>query len=125
MMKTTDHNRAFDAAVRSRLEDSAWDLGIARGVLKKRRRKVVLSAVASVASLAATASLVFTLTTATITGSPEGAALNSFVNAQVEGTWQNVYSRADATGSGEALLVDAELDDSLDTVIDDALSRRL
>lgn len=125
-MITTDHNRAFDDAIRSRLEDDTWDRGIARGVLRKRRsRKVVLSAVASVASLAAAASLVFTLTTATITGSPEGAALNSFVNAQVEGTWQNVYSRADATESGEALLVDAELDESLDAVIDDALSRRL
>lgn len=124
-MKTTDHNRAFDLAIRSRQEDGAWDLGIARGVVKIRRRRVVLSAVATAASLAAAASLVFTLTTATITGSPEGAELNSFVNAQVQGTWQKVYSRADATASGDALLVDAELDESLDAVIDDALSRRL
>jgi hypothetical protein len=124
-MKTTDHERTFDAAVRSRLEDETWDLRVARGVLRKRRRRLVLSAAATAASLAAAASLVFTLTTATLNGSPEGAALNSFVNAQVRGTWQNVYTLSDSARTDEALLVDAELDESLDAVIDDALSRRL
>lgn len=124
-MKTTGHERALDAAVRSRMEDSAWDLAVARGVLKKRRGKIIRSAVASAASLAAAASLVFALTTATLTGSSEGAALNSFVNAQVEGTWQDVSHREDAAGSVEPLLADAVTDESLDAVIDDALARRL
>jgi hypothetical protein len=124
-MKTNDHDQTFDAAVRSRLGDETWDLRMARGVLRKHRRRLVISAVATAASLAAAASLVFTLTTATLNGSPEGAALNSFVNEQVRGTWQNVYTRSASTQSDEALLVDAEVDESLDVVIDDALSRRL
>lgn len=124
-MKTNDQERTFDAAVRSRLEDETWDLRMARGVVRKRRRKLVISAAATAASLAAAASLVFTLTTATLNGSPEGAALNSFVNAQVRGTWQSVYPRSAGAQTDEALLVDAELDESLDAVIDDALSRRL
>lgn len=125
MMKPADQERAFDRAIRSRLEDGAWDRGVARGVLKKRRRRIILSAAASAASLAAAASLVFTLTTFTLSGPSEGAELNSFVNAQVQGTWRNVYSRSGGTQADETLLVDAEIDESLDAVISDALSRRL
>ena len=121
-MKTTDHERAFDDAVRARMRDDTWNLRMAKGVLKKRRRKIAIRAFAGAASLAAAASLVFTLTTAPLGGSPEGAALNSFVNAQVRGTWQ--IERAHS-GSSEPLLVDAELDEGLDAVISDALSRRL
>jgi len=124
-MKTTDHERVFDDAVRSRMRDDTWNLRMAKGVLKKRRRRIAVRAFAGAASLAAAASLVFTLTTAPIGGSPEGAALNSFVNAQVRGTWQIERAHSGSSGIAEPLLVDAELDEGLDAVISDALSRRL
>jgi len=114
-MKYKTRETAFNEQVEARMKSSDWDMQIARNVLKKRRkRNYALAAVGSVASLAIAASLVFAILPGMLGGSSEGARLNQFVNAQVEGTWQKVFSESEA-----------QYDASTDTLIDETLAQRL
>jgi DNA-directed RNA polymerase specialized sigma24 family protein len=126
MMKTVDHKTAFDEKVKTRLNSDEWDIRIARNVLRSRRRKrYTIAAFGSAVSLAVAASLIFAILPdmqgETLQG---GEALNRFVNAQVEGTWEKVFAESAPDEGNETVFVDIQSDKSMDTMIDETLAQR-
>jgi hypothetical protein len=125
MMEAINNEKLFSERINARLKSEEWDLGVARDVFRRRRRKrYILGASGSVGSMAA-AVLVALFLTAAPHGSKYGEGLNSFVNAQVQGTYRQVFDDKQATGSDETVFVEAEYDASVDTMIDETLSERL
>jgi hypothetical protein len=115
-MKNETRERAFNEQVAVRLKSSDWDLQIARNVLTRRRRRMnyIFAAASSAASLAMAASLIFAVLPGMLDGASEGARLNQFVNAQVEGTWQKVFAESET-----------QYDTGTDALIDETLAQRL
>jgi hypothetical protein len=126
MMETMAHETAFDDKVKARLNSDEWDIQIARSVLRKHRRKrYAIAAIGSIASMAVAASLIFAILPGMQGGTPEGEALNRFVNAQVEGTWKKVFTGNALPDDSETVLIEAQYDTSMDAMIDETLAQRL
>lgn len=124
-MRTETREKAFDEKVTARLNNPDWDLQIARNVLGKRRRKnLAFAAAGSAVSLAMAASLIFAVLPGMLGGASEGARLNQFVNAQVEGTWKKVFSESEIMDDSETVLAGYQYDSSTDDLIDETLAQR-
>jgi hypothetical protein len=127
MMENAAHETAFNEKVKARLNSDEWDIQVARNVLQRRRRKrYMIAAFGSTVSLAVAASLIFAILPGMQGGTFQGGeALNRFVNAQIEGTWEKVFAESTPAEGNETVLVDIQYDRSMDTMIDDALAQRI
>ncbi|OHD64341.1 MAG: hypothetical protein A2176_01770 [Spirochaetes bacterium RBG_13_51_14] len=125
MMDTAAHERAFNKNIRDRLNSDEWSFQVARGVMRHRRKRFAVAAVGSTATAAAAASLVIALLYWFQAGSTDGERLNRFVNAQVVGTWKKVFTDSSLPGENDTILVDAQYDESLDSMIEATLLQRL
>ena len=125
-METMDHETAFDEKVKARLNNDEWNVQIAKNVLRSRRRKrYTIAAFGSAVSLAVAASLIFAILPGMQGGTLQGGeALNKFVNAQIEGTWEKVFTESAPAEGNEMVLVDTQDDRSMDTMIDETLAQR-
>jgi hypothetical protein len=124
-MEPVNNEKLFDDRINARLKSETWDLGVARNVFRRRRRKHYLFGISgSVGSMAAAVLLALFLTAAP-EGTQYGEGMNRFVNAQVQGTWNQVFAGSQAQDSREAVFGEAEYDASVDTMIDETLSERL
>jgi hypothetical protein len=124
-MKLMDQETNFNNSIESRLASGEWDSLIARNVIRKRRRIVARnSVIGSVASMALAASLVLAILPGITSGNRGGDELNRFVSAQVEGTWNSVFSGSPLPQNGEQALAGTQDDAGLDTLIDDTLAQR-
>lgn len=119
------HEKKFNEDIDSRLRSGEWDRTIACNVLRKRRRTLYArGAVGSAVSMALAASLIFGILPLFRNGTAEGEAMNSFVNAQVDGVWEHAAVNWDQEPD-DAALVDARYDAGTDVMIDQALEGRL
>jgi len=125
MMKTM-HEKLFDDRIASRLKSDEWDLGIAGAVNRRRRsRKIGFAAAGTISSLALAAMLAIAVLPGLWGGAGAGGDLNYFVNAQVAGTWNTVFTGAGQAVESDASVVDPGYEDDIDTFIDDTLAMRL
>jgi hypothetical protein len=124
-MEPVNNERLFNERIDARLKSAEWDLGMARTVLGRRRRKrYILGISGSVGSMAA-AALVALLVTAAPEGTPYGEELHSLVNAQVQGTWNQVFADRRVVDGGRAIFEETQFDTTVDTMIDETLAQRL
>ncbi len=124
-MEAMNHEKLFNERINARLKSGEWDLGVARDVFRRRRRKHYLFGVSgSIGSMAA-AVLIALFLTAAPEGTKYGEGLNSFVNAQVRGTYRQVFADKQVPVSDESVFGETEYDASVDTMIDETLSERL
>ncbi|HNW27929.1 MAG TPA: hypothetical protein PKN50_05605 [Spirochaetota bacterium] len=124
-METINHDMLFDDRINARLRSDEWDLGVARNVIRRRRKKqYLIGASGSLGSMAAAVLVAFFLTAA-----PEatryGEGVNALVNAQVQGTYDQVFAGRASAESGTAVFAEAQFDDGIDTMIDETLAERL
>jgi hypothetical protein len=125
-MKIQARETAFNERVEARLDSSEWNMQIARNVLRRRRRRTYsIAAAGSAVSLAMAASLIFAILPGIRGGTSEGAELNQFVNAQVDGTWKKVFIEGTHPDDSETVLGEAQYDMNTDTLIDETLAQRL
>jgi hypothetical protein len=125
-MKQMDRDTNFNNSIESRLSSGEWDSLIARNVIRKRRRIVARnSVIGSLATLAVAASLVLAILPGITNGTRGGDELNQFVSAQVEGTWNSVFSGSPLPQGSEQALAGTQDDAGLDALIDDTLEQRL
>ncbi len=125
-MRIQTRETAFNKKVEDRLRSSEWNMQIARNVLQRRsRRKYIIAAAGSAASLAMAASLIFAILPGFRGETTEGAELNQFVNAQIEGTWKKVFSGNGIPDDNETILGQSQDYTSTDTLIDETLAQRL
>lgn len=123
-MKTT-HEKTFDDRIAVRLNSDEWDLRISGLVRQRRRKRLGIAAAGTASSLALAATLVFAVLPGLWGGATAGEELNYFVNAQVTGTWNTVF-----TGSAQAVVTESsdandQFDNDMDTMIDETLAQRL
>lgn len=125
-METEAHETVFNEKVKARLNSDEWDIQIARNVLRNHRRKrYTIAAFGSAVSLAVAASLIFAILPGMQGGTLQGGeALNRFVNAQIEGTWEKVFAESAPAEGNETVLVDTQYDRNMDTIIDETLAQR-
>jgi hypothetical protein len=124
-MKNQTRETAFNEQVAARLKSADWDIQIAGNVLRRRRkRNYTFAAVGSAASLAMAASLIFAILPGMLGGTSDGARLNQFVNAQVEGTWKKVFTESALPDDSKTVLVEYQDDTDTDELIDETLAQR-
>jgi hypothetical protein len=125
MMETMNEKR-FDDRIAARLKSDEWDLRIAGRVLRRRRTKRLgIAAAGTASSLALAATLVFAVLPGLWGGAKTGEELNYFVNAQVTGTWNTVFTESAMAVGTESSVTDAQYDDDMDAMIDETLEQRL
>ncbi len=125
MREAMNHEKLFNDRINARLNSDEWDLGVARDVFHRRRRKHYIFGVSGSLGSMAAAVLVVLFLTAAPEATKYGEGLNSLVNAQVQGTWNQVFAGIQAAESDTAVFVEAEYDESVDAMIDETLSERL
>lgn len=125
MEPLTNNEQFYDSRINARMKSAEWDLGMARNVLRRRRRKQYLLGASGSAGSVAAAVILALFLTAMPAGTRYGEGLNSFVNAQVQGTWNQVFAGANAQVKTNSVFVEAEFDQSVDTMIDETLAQRL
>lgn len=124
-MEPGNNEGFFNERIDARLKSAEWDLAMARTVLGRRRKKrYILGVSGSVGSMAA-AALVALLVTAAPEVTPYGEGLHSLVNAQVRGTWNQVFADRQASESDTSIFVETQDDPGVDTIIDETLAQRL
>lgn len=124
-MEPVNNERLFNERIDARLKSAEWDLGVARGVLGRRRRnRYIFGFSGSIASMAAAVILVLVMTAAP-ERTPNGEGLHSLVNAQVRGTWNQVFADRQVVESDASIFVETQDDAGVDAMIDATLSERL
>jgi hypothetical protein len=124
-VETTNHEKFFNDRIDARLRSDEWDLGVARKIIRRRRKKqYLIGASGSLGSMAAAVLVAFFITAA-----PEatryGEGVNTLVNAQVQGTYSQVFPERASAESSAAVFAEAQFDDSTDTMIEETLEQRL
>ena len=124
-METINHDMLCNDRIEARLRSDEWDLGVERNVIRRRRKKqYLIGASGSLGSMAA-AVLVALCLTAAPEATRYGEGVNTLVNAQVQGTYDQVFAGRTASESGNAVFAEAQFDDSTDAMIDETLAERL
>ncbi|HOT46846.1 MAG TPA: hypothetical protein PLM53_17940 [Spirochaetota bacterium] len=125
MMETINHEKLFNDRINARLRSEEWDLGVARDVFRRRRnRHYLIGASGSLGSMAA-AVLVALFLTAAPDATRYGEGVNALVNAQIQGTYNQVFAGRTAADNSTAVFAEAQFDDSTDAMIDETLEQRL
>ncbi len=124
-MEPANNEQFFNDRIDARLKSAEWDLGVARHVFRRRRKKQYIFGVSGSLGSMAAAVLVALFLTAAPESTRYGEEMNRLVNAQVDGTWKQVFAGRTAANSNTAVFTEAQFDDSIDTMIDETLEQRL
>jgi len=124
-MEPVNNERLFSERIDARLKSAEWDLGVARGVLGRRRRNRYIFGFSGSIGFVAAAVLVALFLTASPEATQYGEGLHSLVNAQVRGTWNQVFADRQTVESDASIFVETQDDAGVDAMIDATLSQRL
>lgn len=119
----TNHDNTMKAEISKRLNDTTWDLQIARGVFKKKKQKTARYVYSFSFSSVAAAAVLFIVISTGFNSQNSNYRYDDFISQQIHGTYSTVFtaSSEDINNSPEDDLIAVQ---SIDTMIDDTLAMR-
>ncbi len=120
-MRTSEE--IMNQEITSRLGSEEWNTLMAARVFKERRsRRIQFVGVA--ASLATAAVILLAILPLNKAVNGYGDSMNSFVNSQLRGTWNNVFANSSLPEADSVVMMEAQYDDSMDNFISTTMDQR-